>query len=454
MATRTSAPALIATRPTRPAATAKSHRTRVLQCSATLVAAGLVLTACGSSDDGGSGSGQAGSTSFEGRGPITYVAGKDTTGSVQPVLDRWNKLHPKEKVTFIQLPTDADAQRQQMIQNAETKSDAYSVLSLDVVWTSEFAAHQWIDKLPEKQFPLDKMLKPVVATGQYRDGLYSVPVSADGGLLYSRTDLLKKAGVAEPPATWAEMKSACAKVKKLPEAKDMSCYGGQLQKYEGLTVNFSEVVNSAGGIVTDENGKPDVDTPEARKGLDFLADSVKDGTIPKEGITYLEEDSRQAFQSGKLIFLRNWPYVYSLAEKSEVAGKFGVSPLPGLNGPGSSSLGGHNVAVSSYAKNKATALDFAKFFSNEENAGTFLKEASLAPPYGALYDDKALVGQYPYLPVLKESILRAVPRPQVVQYGDVTSKIQQEAYAALTGDKSSAQALKDLQKDLEKAAAQ
>ena len=427
--------------------------TRVLQCSAALVAAGFTLTACGSSG-GGSSSGQSQSPSFEGRGPITYAAGKDSSGVVQKVIDSWNKLHPKEKVTFIQLPTDADSQRQQMIQNAETKSDAYTVLSLDVVWTSEFAAHQWVDKLPEKQFPLDEMLKPVVETAKYRDGLYAVPASSDGGVLYYRTDLLKKAGVTEAPTTWAEMRTACAKVKKLPEAKDMSCYAGQFQKYEGLTVNFSEAVNSAGGVVTDANGKPNVDTPEAKKGLDFLVDSVKDGTIPKEAITYQEEDGRQAFQSGKLIFLRNWPYVYSLAQKSEVAGKFAVAPLPGLNGPGSSSLGGHNLALSSFAKNKATALDFMKFFSSQDSASTFLKDASLAPPYQALYDDQALVKQYPYLPVLKKSILNAVPRPRVVQYGDVSSAIQQEAYAALNGSKSSAQALKDLQEDLQKSAAQ
>ncbi|MFF4352918.1 ABC transporter substrate-binding protein [Streptomyces sp. NPDC001530] len=430
----------------------KTRTPRAFPCSAVFAAAGLLLTGCGSS--GGGGSAQAGATSFEGRGPLTYVAGKDTTGTVQPMLDRWNELHPKEKVTFIQLPTDADAQRQQMIQNAETKSDAYTVLSLDVVWTSEFAAHQWIDRLPEKQFPLQKMLKPVVETAKYRGGLYAAPASSDGGMLYYRTDLLKKAGITEPPTTWAQMKSDCAKVEKLPEAKGMSCYAGQFQKYEGLTVNFSEAVNSAGGVVTDANGKPDVDTPEAKKSLDFLVGSVKDGTIPKEAITYQEEDGRQAFQSGKLIFLRNWPYVYSLAGKSEIAGKYAVAPLPGLSGPGSSSLGGHNLALSSFAKNKATALDFMKFFSNEENTATFLKDASLAPPYASLYDDKALIKQYPYLPVLKESILRAVPRPRVVQYGDVTSAIQQEAYAALTGSKSSAQALKDLQKDLQKPAAQ
>ncbi|MGW7381784.1 ABC transporter substrate-binding protein [Streptomyces sp. NPDC054794] len=382
------------------------------------------------------------------------MAGKDTSGVVPKVIARWNKLHPKEKVTFIQLPTDADSQRQQMIQNAETKSDAYTVLSLDVVWTSEFAAHQWIDRLPERQFPLQDMLKPVVETAKYRGNLYAAPASSDGGVLYYRTDLLKKAGVTKPPTTWPEMTADCAKVKKLPEAKDMSCYAGQFQKYEGLTVNFAEAVNSAGGVVTDANGKPDVDTSEAKRGLDFLAGSVKDGTIPKEAITYQEEDGRQAFQSGKLIFLRNWPYVYSLAQKAKVAGKFAVAPLPGLNGPGSSSLGGHNLALSSFAKNKATALDFMKFFSSEDSASTFLKDASLAPPYADLYGDPSLVKQYPYLPVLKESILRAVPRPRVVQYGDVTSAIQQEAYAALTGSKSSAQALKDLQNDLQKSTAQ
>lgn len=55
--------------------------------------------------------------------------------------------------------------------------------------------------------------------------------------------------------------------------------------------------------------------------------------------------------------------------------------------------------------------------------------------------------------MLKESIVRAVPRPRVVPYGDVTAAVQQEAYAVLNGDKDSAQALRDLQKELRKAVA-
>ena len=433
----------------------KTSATRAVQCSAVVMAVGLMATACGGS--GGDDAAQK-NPEFKGRGPIKYVAGKDAGGSVQKVIDKWNKAHPKEKVTFVELPTDADAQRQQMIQNAQTKSDAYSVLSLDVVWTSEFAAHQWIDKLPEDKFPLDKMMKPVVETGKYRGGQYSIPHASDGGLLYYRKDLLKKAGIDKAPVTWDEMRKACDKVQKLPEGKDMDCYAGQHQKYEGLTVNFSEAVNSAGGEVLDSKGKPNLDTPEAKKGLDFLAKSVKDKTIPKEATTYQEEQCRQAFQGVDLIFLRNWPYVHSLASKkdgsSKVAGKFDVAPLPGLKGPGTSSLGGHNVALSSSAKNKATAIDFMKFFTSEEKARFALEEASLAPPYESLYTDKAMVKKFPYLPTLKKSILSAEPRPRVVNYGDASSAIQKEAYAAMTGTKSSAEALKDLQKALKKPTAQ
>jgi multiple sugar transport system substrate-binding protein len=155
--------------------------------------------------------------------------------------------------------------------------------------------------------------------------------------------------------------------------------------------------------------------------------------------------------------MRNCPYIYSLESKkdgsSKVAGKFEVAPLPGLKGPGTSSLGGHNVALSSSAKNKATAIDFMKFFTNEQNANFALGKASLAPPYESLYDGK-LVKKFPYLPTLKQSILHAKPRPRVVNYGDASSAMQREAYAAMTGTKSTKQALKDLQKALQKPTAQ
>ncbi|GAA5123053.1 ABC transporter substrate-binding protein [Haloechinothrix salitolerans] len=389
---------------------------------------------------------------FTGRGPISFVAGKDFAGGMSALLKEWNDKHPDEKVTFIELPEQADQQRQQYIQNAETQSDAYDVISVDVVWTSEFAAHRWIDPLPEDEFETGKMLDPVVEAAKYRGQLYGAPNYTDAGLLYYRTDLLRKAGFDEPPTTWDEMAQQCDEILELPESKGMSCYAGQFEKYEGLTVNFAESIQSAGGSIVGEDGKPALDTPEAKEGFSNLVDGFESGMIPKEAITYQEETGRQAFQKGDLVFHRQWPYQYALANaddgSSEVAGKFDVAPLPGVDGPGSSSLGGWNLAVSSFAKNKATALDFIKFMTTEEMQRKRLVESTQAPVYASLYEDDELIEQYPYLPELKESVLSAEPRPRVVRYGDTTAAIQDEAYAALTGEKSAEDALASLQQRL------
>jgi multiple sugar transport system substrate-binding protein len=383
-----------------------------------------------------------------GRGPITLASGKDTSRNLQNQVDAWNKGHPNEQARIVELPESADVQRDQMIQNARAKSDAFTVLSLDVVWTSEFAANRWIAPLPTNQFDLSKFLPPTVATGQYRGGLYAAPWKTDAGLLYYRKDLLDKAGIKEPPKTWQEMEADCKKV------SGVSCFAGQYEKYEGLTCNFSEAVNSAGGIVVDPvTGRPDVNTPAAKQGLDFLVDSFKNGVIPKQAITFKEEEGRRFFQEGKLLFHRQWPYQYALADKddgsSKVAGKFAVAPLPGLTGPGAPTLGGHSLAISAFAKNKASALDFVKFLSSEEQQRANLLASSEAPTLAALYDEPELQAKYPYLTVLKASVLNAKPRPQAVRYGDVTAAIQEAAYAAISGAKPSDQVLAGLQTKLQ-----
>jgi multiple sugar transport system substrate-binding protein len=431
------------------------QRIRIVGQLGVAALAAAMLVACGSSDSGsGGGGGNTGSsTAFDGRGPITLASGKDTSGNLQHQVDTWNAAHPDQKVTITELPESADQQRQQMIQNAQTKSDTFSVLVLDVVWTAEFAANRWVLELPKDQFDTSKFLAPTVDSATYRDKLYAVPSTSDGGLLYYRKDLLDKAGISAAPTTWSEMESDCAKVLKLAEAKGAGCYAGQFDKYEGLTVNFSEAVNGAGGVVVGDDGKPNVDTDQAKAGLNNLVQGFKTGLIPKAAITYEEEDGRRAFESGKLIFERQWPYAYALGNKaggtSKVVDKFAVAPLPGSSGPGVSTLGGHNLAISAFTKNKATALDFIKYLTGEDAQKANLLATSQAPTLTSLYDDAELQKKFPYLPILKQSILSAKPRPKAVRYGDVTAAIEEDAYAALTGAKSVDDALSSMQTKLQ-----
>lgn len=410
---------------------------RVHAVLAAAAAVALTTAGCSGGSSGGSDSAAQGA---DARGPITFVTGKDNSNVWAPTIEKWNAAHPNEKVTLKEQSDQADQQHDDIVQHMQAKDPSYDIVTVDVVWTAEFAAKGWLVPLKDK-FAIDtsRLLKPTVNAATYNGTLYAAPFASDGGLLYYRKDL-----VPNPPKTLDEMWGMCSIAKK----NNMGCYAGQFAKYEGLTVNAAEAINTAGGKIVDDQGKPTVDSPEARKGLQMLADHYKNGDIPKEAITYQEEQGRTAFQAGKLLFLRNWPYVYNLAKtdgSSKVKDKFGVAPLPGLTGPGASSLGGHSEGISTYSKYKATAFDFLKFIEEDEQQKFFMEKGSLAPVVANIYDDPALAAKAPYLPTLKTSIENAVPRPVTPFYPAVTKAIEENSYAAMKGEKSVDQAIKDMQ---------
>lgn len=409
----------------------------------------LTLSACGGGGGGTTGGGGTDAeANLDGRGPITYVQGKDNNNVVRPFIEKWNAAHPNEQVTFKEQTDKADQQHDDLVQHFQAKQSDYDVVSVDVIWTAEFAAKGWLQPLKDKMaIDTSKMLEAPVEAASYKGTLYAAPKDSDGGILYYRKDL-----VPTPPTTWDEMMEMCS----IAKANNIGCYSGQYKQYEGLTVNAAEAINSAGGSVLDKDGKPSLNTPEAKKGLENLVKAYADGNIPQEAITFQEEESRRAFQSGNLLFHRNWPYIYSLITtegSSAVKDKFGMAALPGADGPGASSLGGHSAAISVYSKNKATALDFLKFINEEEQQKFFANQASLAPVLASLYDDTELTTKLPYLTVLKESLSNAVPRPVTPFYPAVTKAVQENAYAALKGEKSAEQALADMQKSIESAGA-
>lgn len=417
----------------------KFARTIVPIMIAGVVAAGL--SACGSAS-----ASDYAAQNLDGRGPITFVQGKDNNGVIQPIIDRWNAQYPDQKVTLKEQTDQADQQRDDLVRNFQARNSSYDVVRVDVIWTAEFAAKRWLQPLTGAMaVDTSGMLPATVAAATYQNTLFASPVTSDGAMLYYRSDL-----VPNPPKTWDEMMSMCS----IAKANNMGCFAGQYAQYEGLTVNAAEAINSAGGKILDEQGKLSINTPEAKAGLGDLVQAYQDGNIPVQAVTYQEEQSRQAFQDGNLLFVRNWPYIYSLASTdttSKVAGKFAVAPLPGKNGPGASTLGGASAGISAFSKNKATARDFVQFLTSEETQRFYVTQASNAPVLAKLYEDPELVAKLPYLPVLKTSIENAVPRPVTPFYPAVTKAIQANAYAAIRGQKSVDQAIVDMQRSMEAA---
>ncbi|KPI11192.1 hypothetical protein OV450_3152 [Actinobacteria bacterium OV450] len=382
-----------------------------------------------------------------GRGPLTLVTAGDLTDYLSPLLGDWNEAHPGERVTLVELPDSADETRAQMISELRSGRNRFDVLNIDVAWTSEFAAAGWISPLERGRFPLDAFLRPVVDTATFDGRLYAVPYVTNAGLLYYRKDVLDREGE-QPPHTWAEL---ARQARTIAPKYGLDGYAGQFLPYEGLTVNVTEAVQSAGGsILRDDGARVTVDSDAARTGLRFLADGVREGWIPRAALGYKEEESRQAFQDGRLLFLRNWPYVYADAgaSGSKVAGRFGAVPLPGPDGPGTSVLGGSNLAVSSHARHPASAADLISYLTSERVQRQVLTRGSLPPVRASLYEDPELIRAYPYLPTLRQSVLSAVPRPKSPRYDQVSLAVQAVAQDVMALRQTPEQATARLAREL------
>ena len=419
--------------------------------AACLFVAAMSLVACGGGSSGSSGGSSAGDNA---RGPITFVTGKDNSGIMPFIAAQWNAAHPNEKVTIKQQSDQADQQLSDLEQHFQAKDPGYDVVTVDVIWTAEFAAKGWVVPLTgSRAIDTSGLLPATVKAATYHNSLYAAPYASDGGLLYYRTDL-----VSSPPTTWDQLISDCQgkTTSGTITGPKPGCYAGQFAKYEGLTVNAAEAINAAGGAIVGSDGTTaTVNSTQAATGLDFLVNGFKQGYIPKEALGFQETQSLNAFSAGQLMFMRNWPYADAIlgAKGSKVIGKFGIAPLPGPDGHGASSLGGHSVAISTYSKYKATDLDFLKFLESDKIQRNDLTQGTLAPVLTSLYSDADLVKKFPYLPTLLKSIQTAVPRPVTPFYPGVTEAIETNAYAALQGTVDVQTALKNMQAAISSATA-
>ena len=430
-----------------------SKRLVYLLCMA--LACAVFVAACGEDegDSGGGGSSEeTGATEGakaidpasmdSAKGDVTYCLGKDTSGDKTAAIERFNEQNPDMNAKMLEFSTSADEQRTQFVQRQEAKSGECDVFYADVIWTAEFASQKWIyDMTPYVESKKDSLIEATLDSVTYDGKIWGMPQQTDAAFLYYRTDQ-----VDEVPATWQE-------VYEVAGQNDGIVYQGA--PYEGLTCDFLEIAYAAGGEVLSEDGKKAViDSPENLKALQFMVDGVKNGVAANGVTTYMEEESRRYFESGRATFMRNWPYAFALGEKkgSKVAGKFDVAPFPEFEGAGTAAiLGGHNDVISVFTDNPGAALKLVDFLSSEEEQITMFRDYSLAPVVTAAYDDPGVQKKYKFATDLKESVAQARSRPVSPVYPQISQAIYKNVNEALAGRVSPEEALKNAQSQMQSA---
>ncbi|MBX5194118.1 ABC transporter substrate-binding protein [Rhizobium sp. NZLR10] len=388
---------------------------------------------------------------------ISFAA--NTTGKSIEFLQKQVAVFEKNTgnhVKLVTMPSSSSEQFSQYRLWLAAGNKDIDVYQTDVIWAPQLA-DQFIDLKEATKDVVGQFFPSIIASQTVNGRLVALPLFTDAPALFYRKDLLDKYGK-QPPKTWDEMAATAKEVQdkeRQAGQKDLWGYVFQGNSYEGLTCNALEwVKSSGGGQVVETDGTISINNEKAAAALERAKGWI--GTISPPGVlAYQEEESRGVWQTGNAVFMRNWPYAYSLGNgaDSAVKGKFDVMTLPvaAAGDKPSSTLGGWNLAVSKYSEKQEAAIALVKFLASKEVQKARAVELSNLPTLTDLYDDKDVAAAQPFMPNWKPIFQDAVPRPSAtakVKYNEVSSKFWTAVHNTLSGSGSAAENLELLEADL------
>jgi multiple sugar transport system substrate-binding protein len=367
------------------------------------------------------------------------------------LFEEFEREHPGISVSSELLPANTDQQRQLNAVELQGSSSRFDVLDMDIVWVQEFARAGWLldlsayfDEKTRSGF-VPSTLRSASFEGRY----FSVPRSADAGLLYYRKDLLEKYGLA-PPDTWDRLARDASEIVSKEKDPALTGFVWQGRQYEGLVCAAAEFLGSNGVRFLDERGRWAADDSKAARALGFMRDLIGPGRpSPESVLTADEETARLIFGNGQAVFMRNWPYAWGLfAEPGQpMKGKVAVALLPRFPGGKSvSTLGGWYLGVNHRSSHPKEAYEFIQFMTSRRAQTALFLRLSYLPTRKDLYLDPGLLARAPQLAEFERALDRAVPRPETPAYAGLSLLLQSEFSRALVGRCSPEAALRRIRR--------
>ncbi len=290
------------------------------------------------------------------------------------VIKSFEKENPGVKVSWVDVPWTA---MESKILTAVAAKTAPDIVNLNPDFASVLAARNaWLDldnKVPNevRSTYLPNIWKASTLNGKS----FGIPWYLTTRLTIHNIDLLKQAGLSQPPATYAQLAQVARQVKE------------KTGKYAFFTTfvpeDSAEVLESfvqMGATLVDAQGKAAFNTPQGKAAFQYWVDLYKNGLLPQEVLTQGHRHGIELYQAGEIALLgTGGEFLKTIATNAPAIAK--VSAIaPEITGE----TGKKNVAVMNLVIPKDTdqpdnALKFALFVTNSENQLAFAKAANVLP---------------------------------------------------------------------------
>ncbi|MEV6587267.1 ABC transporter substrate-binding protein [Streptomyces acidicola] len=357
----------------------------------------LTATACG---DDGSGAGGDKGAEGSGKGEIVFW---DNNGGVRTdiwkeIIADFAKANPDIKVKYVGI---AATEYQSKVDTALQGGGLPDVGGVGAAMIASFAAQNALEPLEDrlsKSSLNGKINKDMVTSLRAAGGddkhLYSIPTSANNGVLYYRTDLFEKAGLDEP-TTWPKFYDAAEKLTD----KGKNEFGYTIRGGAGSIAQALDAMYGQTGITSfwDAGGeKTTVNDPKNVAALEKYVDLFKKVT-PAADLNNDFTKMVAQWDSGTIGMLNHNLGSYQDHVKALGTDKFRGIPQP--IGPGGKRVQVSNpidgLGVFKASKNKEAAWKFIEFASSKAESSKFNESAGQVPANTEAANDEWIIKAEP-----------------------------------------------------------
>jgi multiple sugar transport system substrate-binding protein len=377
-----------------------------------------------------------GSSSKSGPVSLSWYVFNEPSGSFKAAADRCTKQSGgRYQISVKALPTDADQQRELVVRRLAAKDSSVDIVGMDVIWTAEFAQAGWIKpwtgRLAQEATRGD--LPGPLQTARYKGRLWVAPFTSNAQILFYRKDRVKT-----PPKTWDEM---IADGKRIGAAGKIQVQGA---RYEGLTVWFNSLVNSAGGSILAPNGNTVTLGAPAVKAASIIHTLASSPVADPALENNKEDEARLGFEKGDSSFEVNYTFAWASANDAvtnaadpaakkkaeQFRASIGFARWPGVdpNRPSRVTLGGINLGVGAYGKHIPQAFQAALCLRQPANQIPASIKGGLLPTTASLFENAELKKAFPFTNILKAELKDGVARPVTPFYSDISQAIQRSLH--------------------------
>ncbi|MGY1424916.1 sugar ABC transporter substrate-binding protein [Lysobacter sp. A289] len=368
----------------------------------------LLLSACSRQDDG--------------RTVVEFWAMGYEGEAVAELVPQFEREHPHIRIALQQLPVTAAHEK---LLTAYAGDSLPDVGAIGNTWIPEFALLGALTAL-EPHIAAAPQLDPQdYFPGGWDSGVvdghtYAVPWYVETRLPFYRRDLLRQAGIDQPPASWDEWRTAMAAIKQMvgPDRYAILLPLNESEPLLNLAMQQPEPLLRDGGRYGNFR------SPGFKRALAFYKEMFDKGWAPQVANTQIS-NVWDEFGRGFFSFYINGPWNIAEFRKrlpAELAEAWMTMPLPGPDGPGASVAGGASFVIFSDSPHKDAAWEWISFLSRPEIQARFHARTGDLPPRRSAWQSDALVEDV-YARAFRDQLERAKPTPKVPEWERIANEM-------------------------------